>query len=415
MSGVRDSEKEIVIYIGTRKLMALEGVLGGGDPRISRFIQERRPEGFQNGLVVHLERAAHSLQSLMNTLMPQRGNREIPVHVVLGNAKLKSYHFSSSQYYQGQPRVVSAHDIRAIVNQTRSVATLPLSEFVLQAIPESFTVNDLEEIRNPLGLEAQRLCVRLNIFTMNFQDFKNISRALEACDLSVQGYFPKTLTLSEAVLSEQEKEEGALIVDIADEVTHLIAWKNGALVETAVTDYGSKFLTRLIADTWKIESHDAERIKEHYATLSPDSKFEEELIPMVIRNGRESNLIQRRVFHDRFLSQSHEWLSKVLESADKLAAQNGLSQPHYIFTGGGTNLDGFLEFLHRDFSRPARLGLSRRVEAAQEALVDPSMASAMGMFRWLAANAVEQERLLSPHGLIEKTIASARNWFFSYF
>ena len=77
--------------------------------------------------------------------------------------------------------------------------------------------------------------------------------------------------------------------------------------------------------------------------------------------------------------------------------------------------DGFLEWVQKEFSRDGKLGISRHVEALQELVRDPSMAPALGMFRWIMTYKRAQEALFTPRGLIAKTMAAARQWFSNYF
>ncbi len=188
MNSTVQSESEIILYIGPEKLIALEGKLEGREPRILRYVVLEDREGFDKGFVKSLDKAAASFEAILKKLF--EGSQvpdEFEVSVVLNNPKLRTYSFSSSQYFQGFHRTVSNQEVRSVVRQTRSIATLPLSEFVLQALPESFLVDDREGIRNPLGLEARRLGVTLKIFTMNFEDFKNISKAFEIAEINVKG------------------------------------------------------------------------------------------------------------------------------------------------------------------------------------------------------------------------------------
>jgi cell division protein FtsA len=409
-----EAQTEVVVYVGTHKLIALEGTFEKSDPLILRHAVLKNPEGFEKGLITNLERAATSLETLLNNLLPGR-TTEVAPFVVLGNSKLKTYTFSSSQYYQGYQRTVTSQEIRSVVSQTRSVATLPLTEFVLQAIPDSFLVNDTDNITNPLGLDAHRLGVNLKIYTMNFQDFKNISKAFEAAEIEVKGYFPKTLTASEAILNEHEKENASLVIDLADDAAYLTLWKNGHSISNKIIPQGGKWLTTQIAKEWGIELQDAERVKEQYGSLEAESKAGEELIPLIERNGTGKQAIHRQVFHEKFLEQGSAWLEAILQEADAFSKENNVHYPHVIFTGGGTCLDGFLEFLQKKFSRIARIGLTRRVEAPNELLVDPSAVGALGLYRWLANHMGDQRRLLEPSGFLQKTLASAREWFAAYF
>jgi len=417
----RRRENEIVVYVGTRKLVALAGVVAAGEPRITGYAVRLNPEGFKNGLVTNLEQASSTLEALVGSLFPSlssdppSSNSDTAVYVVLGNPKLKTYTFASAQYFQGFQRILSPHDVCSVVDQTRSVAPLPLSEFILQAIPASFLVNDLEDVSNPLGLEAQRLGVRLKIFTIDFQDFKNLSKAFETAELEVKGYFPKTLTASEAVLHESEKSEGALLIDIASEVSFLTLWKKGELINSQVFPVGGRHLSSQLANLWEIDLQDGEKAKEQYGSLEKSPPFGEELIPMVERNGKKSQPVNRQDFQEKFLSLAKEWMRQILSAAEAFSREEKIFHPHYVFTGGGTCLDGFLEFLQQEFKWEGRIGHTRRVDAPNELLVNPSLTSALGIYSWLAYGEGEKSRLLEPKGIFQKTFSVARGWLSNYF
>ena len=406
---------ECVIYIGTRKTVALRGTLGEGDPRVVAACHKQHVEGFINGQVSNLEQAASSIRNLVSELYGGNAPEYVESYVVLGNSKLRSFYYESSEYYQGQNRTVGPHEIKSVVSQTRSVATLPLSEFILQAIPESFLVNDLPGIKNPLGLEAERLGVKLNLFTMNYKDFKNIAKALEVADIDVKGFFPKMLTASDAVLTDQEKEEGAILIDIADDMTQLSLWANGEFAASQSCTAGGRMLTELIASDLKIDLRDAEKVKERFGDLSLETEHLEELIPLIERNGNQTKSIKRQEFHLSFSSYARQWMGQILQQMSLIMNAHHLTSPHVVFTGGGTSINGLLEFLQREFVLSARIGCTRKVEAANELLVDPSLSPALGMFRWLATHDQEQKRLVTSNGLVEKAFASARSWFYAYF
>lgn len=416
MNSLVQQENEIVIYIGTEKLIALEGRLGGREPRILRYAVLEDREAFEKGFVKSLDKAAACFVALLKNLYEGSAVPEEPqVYVVLNNPKLRTYSFSSSQYFQGFHRTVSHQEIRSVVRQTRSIATLPLSEFVLQVIPESFLVDDLEGVRNPVGLEARRLGVTLKIFTMNFEDFKNISRAFEFAEIHVKGYFPETLTASSAVLTEQEKEEGALLLDLTEDTLHLVLWKGGLLSASRVADAAGRCLSSDIASKWKIEMGDARKVKDQYGSFETENNFKEELIPLVERGEKGAYSIHRQEFQENFLEFGKGWLGEVLAQAQAFTQEERILHPHYVFTGDGVLMNGFLEFLQSKFSKSARIGLPRRLELPAELSTNPSFAAAVGLYRWLADSRDEQQNLLAPQGFFEKTLVSAKDWFSAYF
>ncbi len=407
--------KCIVIYIGTRKLVAMLGDIGEVNPRISGMQESLSPAGFDKGLVCNLQNASASLEKLLGALMSPESWGLVPVYVVLGNSRVKMHRFSSCEYFASERRTITPHEVQSVVQQTRNVATLPLTDSILQAIPESFLVNDMPAVRNPVGLEAERLGVTLQIYTMEFQSFRNIAKVFESLDMEVEGYFPKTLPLAEAVLEDTEKQEGVLVIDIADDATQLVLWKNGMLAGIRTLPRGGYQLTQCLAQDWNIEERDAEKVKEKFATLDIREQNSEELVPLVTRNEKVQQSIPRKEFLKNFFKHAFAWMTEILREADVFLQDEKIRHPHIVFTGGAVMTEGFLEWVQKEFSRDGKLGSTRHVEAAQEIVRDPSMAPALGMFRWVATYERAQEALFTPRGLIAKAIAAVRDWFANYF
>lgn len=406
--------RDIVLYLSGRKLVAIEGLALEGEPQVLRHITLKNPDGFHGSFISNLEQAAGTIESALNQLSPGWDERENRIYVVLGHPKIKTYSYTSSSYFQGVQRPVTAQDVRHVVEQTRSVATLPLNEYVLQAIPESFLVNDMPDVKNPIGLEATRLGVSLKMFTVPYQDFKNTSKAFETAEIEPSGYFPKMLTVSDAVLLDEEKKQGVLLLDVSEEGLNLILWKNGYLVDSKTIHLGEQCLTSQIAAAWGIDALDALKVKEQYASLEPDTAGDE-LIPLVERHGKNTHPIRRQAFQEKLFVQAEAWLGRILNEAKTFCADHKAAFPYYVFTGEGIALNGFLEFLQKKFNQEGRLGLSRKMEAPHELLVDPSMTAALGMLTWLSANLPVQEQFFAPRGFFQKTFASARDWLSSYF
>lgn len=401
-----------VVGISPDKIVTLSGLIEGDECKVAQHSKMTNPEGFKNGFVMNLEKASSSLVEMLKTFIEKEG---APLYVALDNPQLRAYSYSSSQYYQGDHRTISVSEVQSVIQQTRSVATLPLTDIILQTVPESFMVNDLVGITNPIGLEARRLGVTLNLFTMNFQEYKNLSNAFETAEIEVAGYFPKTMTLPEASLTGEEKQQGVLILDIHEEHTQFILYKAGTPSVSKTNDLAGSWLTKRIAQEWRIESYDAVRAKNQYGSLNPTPEFSEELVHLIERQGIKKNQIRRSEFQETFIPIIYDWLTSLWGLADKFAEENDIKFPHYVFTGPGASIDGLIEFIHRRFSRVARVGLTRKVDAPHELLVDPSMTASLGLIKWICNHEKEQGYLTVPTNFIQRTLSSAKDWFFNYF
>ncbi len=405
----------LVLYIGTRRLAAIVAEAVGDQPRILRFAQVPYAEGFAAGEVTQFDKALLSIQEILKRLEMGDDLYEIPAYVLLSNSHLKMSRFTSSIYYQGYPRTITPLEVRHVIDQTRSVAPLPLEDWVLQFVPESFWVNDLKGVENPVGLEAQRLAVTLQLFTSNYSSFRNISRLIDSLEVNIQGYYPKTVVLPSGVLNSVEKAGETFILDISDEVTHLILTREEKIIQAKSLDFGSRFLTNRIAKNWKLGLKDAETLKERFGSLEEKVEFGEELIPLVERNGLQNHQIKRAEFHQTFAGYGEEFFLRLQEEVSLFLEQEKISFPHFVVTGGGVCLEGLLDFLSRKFEAPVRLGTPRSTEGAAELSMDPGWSGVVGLLRWLQTDKTFRTPAPGKENLLGRTFVQVKDWLAAYF
>ena len=373
----------LIFYVGTSRFAACLAEIGPERSRILRFVQFPEAPGFQKGGVAELDKALATVEEAVKSLELGEDAFEIPTSVILSTPSLKTTRYSSSVYYSGYPRVITSREIRQVVEQTRNVAPLPLQDWILQVVPESFWVNDLLGVVDPVGLEAQRLAVALQIFSVDYSLYRNLSRMFETFEFPLKGYYPKTFFLALGVLNREEGEGEALVIDLADEVTHLVLTREGKIERTKSLDFGGRFLTAKIAERWKIGTADAKRLKERFGTLE-DLKSGEELIPLFGERKGGNQQIRRSEFHGAFLKFSEELFSKIQGEIAGLLEDSVRREPRFVLTGGGAKLEGAADFLGRLLAAPVRLGTPRQIEAPVELLLDPAWSAPLGFIRWLS-------------------------------
>jgi len=405
----------VVFYVGTHRLTGILVERAGDSPRILRFADVCGGDGFQKAGVLHLDKALATVEELLKRLELGETIFEIPAYVLLSGSDLKMSRFSSSLYYTGYPRTVTSNEVRRVIEQTRSVAALPMEDWILQVVPESFWVNDLTGIQDPVGLEAHRLAVTLQIYTAGYARLRNIARVFETFEFNLKGYFPKPLFLPEGVLNSTDRENDALIIDLSDETTHLVLTSEGRILQTKSLDFGSRLLTSRIAETWQLSQRDAQKLKERFGSLEVPPQFGEELIPLVEREGGENGQIRRSQFHEKFLCFGEELGAKIEQEAKFLLQAEKRGFPSLILTGGGARLEGLLEFLGRKLSSSVRLGTPRPVETSVEILMDPAWAGSLGFIRWICEKSRDENVGLAKENPFGRAFLQAKEWFAAYF
>ena len=407
--------KILVVEVSPRRLAGIFVEMAGESPRVLRIIHLQHPEGFQKGEVTHPDKAFQSMEEMLKRLELGEKAFEIPTYVLISHPSLKMTRFSSSMSYAGYPRAVTFQEVQRVIEQTRSVALLPLDEWVLQLVPESFWVNDLKGVENPVGLEANRLAVVLQIFTMDYGTFRNLSRIFENLEMNVRGYYPKTLVLPDGLLNPAERERETLILDISDEVTHLVLTRGGKLTQTQSLDLGASALTDCISETWQLGVHDAEALMERFGSFQEKTNFGEELIPLLERNGHKNHQIKRSEFHQAFYGFGEKFLSELHQEVTRFLAEEKLAYPQWVVTGRGAKLDGFLDLLGRVSSAAVKLGTPRPTEGASELQIDPGWAGTVGLLRWLQRGENLRFPSAAKDNLFERTLGQVKEWLAAYF
>ncbi len=405
--------KSIIVYLGARRIVAILGSTAESTPSVLRFQERKFPDGFTDGLVTNLQNATTSVEKILSDLAPLSELEKTPVYVVLGNSSLRHHRFESSQYYAA-PRTITAEDVRAVIQQTRSVATLPLQETVLTAVPEFFVVNDMAGVKNPIDLEAQRLGAQVQLFSMDYQGLRNIVKIFEGLDLEVKGFFPKTLTVSEAVLKPEQKKNGAVVLDFSDRCTQVIIWKDQRIYATRFLPVGGAWLTEKLSAKYRLDPVEAENLKEKYGSVEAEVKADE-LIPLWSKAGQSREMIRRGDFHAVWLALVKEWMTLIGKEVDQILTEEKVFHPDYFFTGGPVQMDGFLEWLQRECAIEGKIGVSHQLDTTPEILRSSVLVPALGMLHWIEYFKKELEPLYVPRGVFERSVLTAKTWFANYF
>ncbi|MBI4358680.1 MAG: cell division protein FtsA [Candidatus Omnitrophica bacterium] len=402
-----------VAYIGTTKVAFLKADVKTDDRFEVSALSARLAFGFDRGMVKDLTHASHTLSEVVHDVIGHEGHSVLPCRLVVSNACLKNYTFQSSVYFQSHPHSITLKDVRQAIAQTRSVATIPLQEVIVQAVPQGFLVNDLVGVQNPLGLEATRLGVTLHLLALDFLVYSNLLKVFERCDLEVTEIIPSVISAAHRILDPQEKHAGVILAMIGGQVSHFACYKNGILVETRSIPIGADCITEAIAKNLNVDHLNAQRLKETFGSASPKFEFQDELIPVPDTNGHKRYPIKRSEFEAQMNSGLNTFFTEIRREI--VALQERYSPTtHVVFTGGGSRLEGFLDVVRESISPTARIGVVQELSGPEALLNDPTYSGILGGLDFTSKLSEDRFAYSDRPGWVSRAIARARNWIFEY-
>ncbi len=234
--------------------------------------------------------------------------------------------------------------------------TLPSPWKVSDVIYGSYLVDGMP-VGNPMGLSCNTLGLEATIICINTGFIKQMTQILNGLQVDVESWIPVPIVSAKALLTDEEKQKGALCIDIGGESTDLTIYKESVPIFLDWIPLGGNAITRDIATSVKVSYEEAEKLKRFCVlglALREDPEATEMNLP--IREGKEIFNVPMELLQKVVEARADE----ILELVQKRIGDEGLkgSYSSIILTGGGLALfRGIREFALRKMEVPVRLGV----------------------------------------------------------
>src|SRR3989344_2258124 len=225
--------------------------------------------GLRRGSVVNVEETAKNIQLLIASVERDCNKKIHSVFVNIGGSHLYTTPSDGLISVSRADHVISQEDIERVLQATRAI-NIPMNEEILDVFPKEFIIDDQEGIKQPLGLNGVRLQARVLLLCYFQSYFINLTQAVLNAKLQIDDIVPSPLAAAEAVLTPQQKEIGAALIDIGAATTSLAVFEEGDLIHLAIFPLGSSNITNDIAIGLQTEVAIAEDIKKQHGTCILD-------------------------------------------------------------------------------------------------------------------------------------------------
>jgi cell division protein FtsA len=229
---------------------------------------------------------------------------------------------------------------------------------VLHALPVSYALDGVKGIRDPRGMVARQFGVDMNVVTTDATVARNLMLVVERCHINVEAMAASPYVASLSVLTDDEADLGAAVVEIGAGTTTIAVYSGGRFVHASGFAVGGHHVTMDLARGLSACIADAERIKTLYGTVLTGGSDSRELmsvpsagdndrdIPQIVSRATIANIVRHRV-------------EEIFEMVrDRLADSPFAAEPkaRIVLSGGASQLTGVPELATRILGRPVRVG-----------------------------------------------------------
>lgn len=254
-----------VIDIGTTKIVAVIGKVYPDKSVQVLGMGKVESNGVKRGVVLNIEEAASAIQEAVEQAEKESGYEFDEVYVGIAGQHIKSLKNRHSKYINSPDNEIKQEDIDALINDMQNIA-LENGDEIIHVIPQNYTVDKETGVKQPVGMSGKRLEANFHIVVAETASAKNILKSVERAGLKVKSLMLEPIASSTAVLSEDEKEIGVVMIDIGGGTTDIAIYYDGVLRHTAVIPFGGYVITKDIKEACGILHRQAEKLKVNYGT-----------------------------------------------------------------------------------------------------------------------------------------------------
>jgi cell division protein FtsA len=276
---------------------------------------------------------------------------------------------------------ITPGDLTRVHEVARAVALAPDRE-MLHAIPVEYTVDHQRGIKDPVGMSGTRLEAEVYLVTCSANAASNIRKAVTRAGYAVQELVLEPFATARAVLTEDEKEVGAAMVEVGASTTDLAVYYEGKIRHVAVLPIGGMNVTSDLVKGLSLPFAEAQKAKELHGAASPQFVDPQETVEVPGPGPGQTRLVARELIAhiaEQRLDELFGMVRRELEEhghADHLGA--GI-----VLTGGSVALPGTIELAQQVFAAPVRLGVpAEGLSGLADKVGRPRFATAAGLALW---------------------------------
>lgn len=389
------------IDVGSTKITTLVSMAGEEDDKhhiIGASTSSSR--GIRKGQIVNIDEAVDSIVESVEAAERMAGYNIGKVWVSIDGAHIISQNSQGVVAVSNQHGEIVPDDVNRVIEAARAIS-LPTSSEILHVIPRSYTVDNQQGIKDPIGMTGVRLEVETHIVTASTTAVKNLSKCIGEVGCDISGMAFSGLVSSLAILTDTEKELGVICLDIGGGTTDIVIYVDGAVAYSSVLPVGAKNVTNDLAIGLRISLESAEKIKLTLGNFKPHDKEDEVdlssfSLPEEIKTASYKTLVEG-IIRPRLNE-----LFQAVATEVKKSGLAGLTPAGLVICGGGALTVGIVESAKRILGMPVRVGYPIGITGLIDEIESPAFAASVGLLKYSLSSAQSSESSFQMSHILDK-------------
>ena len=361
-----NKEQPIIVGldIGTTKIAVIAGrknefgkleILGFG---------KANSNGVKHGQVLNIDETIKAIKTALENCFASNPNLDVnEVYVGIAGHHIKSLQTRGDMVRQYTDDEVTQKEIEKLI-EDQYKTYIPAGDQIIDVIPQEFTVDNFQNIPNPIGMGGVKIGANFHIITGDKNAIRNINRSVEKSGLITKDLVLQPLASSAAVMGQEDLEAGVAIVDIGGGTTDLAVFNEGILKHTAVIPFAGENITNDIKAGLGVLKTQAEQMKVQFGSALANEANSNAYITIPGLRGMPAKEISVKNLANIIQARMSEIMDFVTYHLKQVGLDNKALNGGIILTGGGSQLKHLIQLTEYVTGMNARIGLPNEHLAA---------------------------------------------------
>lgn len=376
------SRYAVGIDVGTKNVRCVIGYIDadGDAPKIVG-VGTAPNSGMRKGTVTNLAGPAEAIDTALGAAERMSGHQVKTAVLSVNGSHLTSIKADGMITVGTTDNEVTPEDIVRLEDMA-TTGKIAQNREILEIVAHSYRLDGQDNIKDPIGMTGTRLEIKANVVSGLLPHITNLQKLAEMAKVEVSSVVPAVLASAQAVLTENQRENGVAVLDIGAATTGVAVFEEGDLQYLSVIPLGGQNVTNDLAIGLRTDPEIAESVKLAHA------RFGGKKLGKVETKHEKKTYSFEQSEIDEIVGARYEEIFEAVAKELKKAGRAGKLPSGAVLTGGGANTKGLVDFTKEQLGVAARLGKPSEYGGASNEIKGPEFSAAAGLMLIDAASGV---------------------------
>ena len=373
------SRYAVGIDVGTKNVRCVIGYIDadGDAPKIVG-VGTAPNSGMRKGTVTNLAGPAEAIDAALGAAERMSGHQVKTAVLSVNGSHLTSTKADGMITVGTTDNEVTPGDIVRLEDMA-TTGKIAQNREILEIVAHSYRLDGQDNIKDPIGMTGTRLEIKANVVSGLLPHITNLQKLAEMAKVEVSSVVPAVLASAQAVLTENQRENGVAVLDIGAATTGVAVFEEGDLQYLSVIPLGGQNVTNDLAIGLRTDPEIAESVKLAHA------RFGGKKLGKVETKHEKKTYSFEQSEIDEIVGARYEEIFEAVAKELKKAGRAGKLPSGAVLTGGGANTKGLVDFTKEQLGVAARLGKPSEYGGASNEKKRPGVSAGAGAMAIYAA------------------------------